>query len=341
MPDTVALLIAVVLFLTGLRLSAFFSGSETGFYQVSYARLSIDAHGGDKVAQRLLWFVQNPSHFVAMTLVGNNVANYLVTVAIGLATHLLSTMDSVAVEIIGTLAVSPIIFIFGELLPKNLFHMAPLGLMRKQVSWLLIFYWLFRPISFPLVWLARLFEQFSSSDSQPLRFTLGRQQLVRFLHEGHEEGLVTEVQRRLVTGMFLSAGQTVEKSMTPAARVLGLPDTASREEVVDFGRRYGLTRVAIRRASEPSGWYGSVRVFDAVVSHKPLGTIIHRLPQIDYRARKLEAFQTLSGAGERLGAVMREGTVIGIVSEQGLVEQLFRATDAQGGQNPIFERDEV
>ena len=193
MTDTVEFLIAVVLFLTGLRLSAFFSGSETGFYQVSFARLSIDAHGGDKTAQRLLWFVQNPSHFVAMTLVGNNVANYLVTAAIGLGTGLLVVHESVAVEILGTLAASPIIFIFGELLPKNLFHMAPLGLMRKQARWLVVAYWLFRPFSFPLVWLSQLFERFSSSDSQPLRFTLGRQQLVQFLHEGHEEGLVTEV----------------------------------------------------------------------------------------------------------------------------------------------------
>ena len=140
--------------------------------------------------------------------------------------------------------------------------------------------------------------------------------------------------------MFLSAGQTVDKSMTPAARVLGLPDTASREEVIDFGRRYGLTRVAIRRANEPAGWYGSVRVFDAVVSRKPLRTVVRNLPRIDYRARKLEAFQLLSRTGEHLGAVVRDDVCIGIVSEQGLVEQLFRATDAQGGQNPIFERAE-
>ncbi len=34
---------ALVLFLIGLRLAAFFSGAETGFYRVSYLRVGIDA----------------------------------------------------------------------------------------------------------------------------------------------------------------------------------------------------------------------------------------------------------------------------------------------------------
>ena len=39
---------SLALFILGVRLSAFFSGSETGFYRVSFLRLSIDAHAGDE-----------------------------------------------------------------------------------------------------------------------------------------------------------------------------------------------------------------------------------------------------------------------------------------------------
>ena len=76
---------AAGLFFLGLRLSAFFSGCETGFYRASFLRLTIDAQAGDRIAGRLLWFARNPGYFVATTLVGNNVANYLTTFAIGLA----------------------------------------------------------------------------------------------------------------------------------------------------------------------------------------------------------------------------------------------------------------
>ena len=82
---TLQFLAALLLFLLGLRLSAFYSGTETGFYRVSYLRLTIDAHAGDRVARRLMWFAHHPSYFVATTLVGNNIANYMTTLAIGLA----------------------------------------------------------------------------------------------------------------------------------------------------------------------------------------------------------------------------------------------------------------
>ena len=85
MQDWLAIIGAFALFLLGLRLSAFFSGAETGFYRVSFLRLSIDAHAGDRIAKRILWFAQHPSYFVATTLIGNNIANYLTTSAISLA----------------------------------------------------------------------------------------------------------------------------------------------------------------------------------------------------------------------------------------------------------------
>ena len=48
---SVILIGATALFLIGLRLSAFFSGSETGFYRASFLRLSIEANAGDAVAR--------------------------------------------------------------------------------------------------------------------------------------------------------------------------------------------------------------------------------------------------------------------------------------------------
>ena len=52
---------AIVIFVTGLRLSAFFSGSETGFYRVSFLQLSIDAQAGDTTAKRLCWYLRHPA----------------------------------------------------------------------------------------------------------------------------------------------------------------------------------------------------------------------------------------------------------------------------------------
>ena len=71
----------VWLALLGLLLSALFSGAETGFYRAMRLRLVLDAMGGDSVARGLLFLANHPSLFVATALVGNSLANYLVTLA--------------------------------------------------------------------------------------------------------------------------------------------------------------------------------------------------------------------------------------------------------------------
>jgi len=127
-------LAAVLLFLVGLALSAFFSGAETGFYRISYVRLSIDAQAGDRIAKRLQWFVHNPGPFVATTLVGNNVANYLTTIAIGMGLAVLSHDRSQPLhwfwQIAATLLLAPVVFLFGELMPKSRYYRAPMRLLK-------------------------------------------------------------------------------------------------------------------------------------------------------------------------------------------------------------------
>ena len=48
------MMLAVLLFIIGLSLSAFFSGSETGFYRVTRWRLVLESREGDAVARGLL-----------------------------------------------------------------------------------------------------------------------------------------------------------------------------------------------------------------------------------------------------------------------------------------------
>ena len=77
---------------------------------MSFLRLSIDANAGERVARRLLWFARNPSYFVATTLVGTNVANYLTTFAIGLAAVTMFPAKAGWIEIAGAGMVDPAVF---------------------------------------------------------------------------------------------------------------------------------------------------------------------------------------------------------------------------------------
>ena len=66
---------SIALFVFGLVLSGFFSGTETGMYRVSRTRLVLDALGGSWLARGMIWLLNYPTIFVATALVGNNLAN--------------------------------------------------------------------------------------------------------------------------------------------------------------------------------------------------------------------------------------------------------------------------
>ena len=151
-----------LLFLAGMQLSAFFSGSETGFYRVSQLQLHLQQQQGDPIARRLGRFLQTPERFVSTTLVGNNVANYLTALAIGLFIAEASGFSgpSGGMELAATLLLAPVIFVFGELIPKSLYYRSPLSLLRSRSLVFLFFYYVFLPVSYPLTLIAGLISKF-------------------------------------------------------------------------------------------------------------------------------------------------------------------------------------
>ncbi|HET6328034.1 MAG TPA: DUF21 domain-containing protein [Planctomycetaceae bacterium] len=325
---------ALALFLFGLRLAAFFSGAETGFYRVSYLRVSIDAQSGDPVAKRILWFCQNPTNFVVTALIGNNVAHYLLTVAVGIVAVEAGLSEGMAVEVIATLLIAPFAFTFGELIPKNLYYRAPLWLLRRNVGWFTIFYRLFLPISFPLMAFTQMLQRFSRTAANRPGQLLGRARLVQVLSQGHQEGLLLDVQRKLIEGMTHLAGQPVVSSITPTNRILGLAENAARDDVLSFARRYGLTNVALRRTTSPDSWFAYVRVADVALTQRPLASLARTMPVIDVSSSKLEALLTLRSHGAAYGIVKSGLKTMGMASDHGLSEQLFREPQAAGGRGP-------
>lgn len=324
MITTLEMLGAILLFLAGVWLSAFFSGAETGFYRIGFLRLMIDAHSGDKRARSLMWYTQNPSYFVATTLIGNNVANYVTTVAIGIAVAALFTRQVWWAEIVGTLLFSPLIFLWGELIPKNLYYRAPLTLLRRRTHLFNAFYRLFLPLSLPLIGITKLFERFSRTQNKPLELMLGRSRLVQVLSAGHKEGLLTDVQSRLINGIMQAAGQPVRTAMTPINRVLAMADDSDRRQLLDHARKYGLADVAVHTPDNPSDCHSYLRVADLQISTDPVPSLFRRMRDIDVGAGKLQALLALRQSGDSFARIVSDGEVLGLINERGLSEQMIR-----------------
>jgi|TARA_R110000868_G_scaffold68388_2_gene202093 CBS domain containing-hemolysin-like protein len=316
------LLGAVALFAIGMRLSALFSGSETGFYRVSFLRLNIDANEGDPIAKRLCWYAQNPSYFVATTLIGNNLANDLTTIAISIGIAEVFQQSGGSAEIVTTILFTPIIFIFGEMVPKNLYYRSPSMLLKRYSRWFDFFYRAFWLISTPLVAITRYLERFSPDRNKPAQLVLGRQRLVKVLEEGHLEGLLSNSQKQLVRGMFNTAAQSVKKLMIPQNQITGVTRTTDAGDIIQLAQRNQLSFIPIRARGNSSEWTSYLKLVDLITSPSPIIPAVYNMPRLQSDFSMLESLYILRNSSSAYGAIFENDKQVGIVSQLDLVKAL-------------------
>lgn len=280
------LLAVLGLLITGALLSALFSGSETGFYRVTRFRLVLDGLEGDLVSRLLLRLTNQPALFVATLLIGNNAANYLVSLGIVL---LVKTIwgDSQAVELTATVLLSPLVFVYCEFLPKQLFFHAPNRLLRRSGPVLLLFTFVLAPIAAILWALGWLLERLVGQTPLRVKLTLARQELEEVLEEGEEAGILYSVQRNLAQRLFSNASQDVVSYATPLHRMTAVRIGADKGTVLRLARRQGTHVIPIRDA-HGEAIVGYVRVIDLLLD--PAKTIQQPLPLL--RLRRTESHLT-------------------------------------------------
>lgn len=260
---------ALFLGLFGLSLSATFSGSETAFYRAPKLRLKLDAMAGDRTAGRLLWLINHPDLFVSTILVGNNVANYAVSLSTVLFVGaVLPNAQGIFAEIASTLILAPFLFVYGEMFPKYLTLHAPHRFLRRLSPILMFFFRLFLPITALLWLLNRVLARLLGETHEMLRMTLGRQELVRVLDEGRETGILFDTQRRLADGVFDVSNRTVLDWVVPRNAWPPVTTGMKPAEVLEIARKYNLVEMPVYETE----------VFDATTSGLGLRNEIGDLP---------------------------------------------------------------
>ena len=316
---------AIALFLVGLLLSAFFSGTETGLYRVTRVGLVIDALDGDRIARSLLWMTNHPSVFVATVLVGNNVANYLVSLGVVMGTGLLLPEGGEGWKLLMPVLLAPLVFVFGEAMPKIVFFESPNRLLRRVGLGLIVAKWLFAP-AIAVLWLvSRSLEQIVGQSPQKLRLGLTRWELAHVLDEGHVAGILQPSQRALAQGLIALAGRPVREVATPAGRMIRATTAMSRQEILRLARRHRLAALLIEEVADRRPVIGYFRIVDLLLDesdHLPKPR-----PLVEIRADDsfIGSLMHLQKEDASLGRVVDdEDRTVGYVTVRQLSKALFR-----------------
>ncbi|MBI4042939.1 MAG: DUF21 domain-containing protein [Deltaproteobacteria bacterium] len=136
-----------------LILSAFFSGSETGLMTMNRIRLHHLSRQGNASARYVEAMVQKPEHLLSTLLVGNNIVNIAAT---SIATAIFIRFFGERGVLIATIAMTVLLLIFSEILPKTYAAIHTEGVALKVIYPVRLCMW----ILYPIVRLATLFTRF-------------------------------------------------------------------------------------------------------------------------------------------------------------------------------------
>jgi CBS domain containing-hemolysin-like protein len=339
--------VLVVLFLAG---NAFFVGAE--FAIISSRRSSIEplAAAGDRRARTVLWAMEHVSLMLACAQLGITVCS----TSLGLVAepalaelvthplHALGASDAWVHPVAFVLALLIVVYlhvVLGEMVPKNLAVAGP----DRAVL-------LFGP---PLVWLGRVVRPVITAlnwtanhavrlvgveprDEVASSFTAEEVQSI--VERSAAEGLISDEQG-LLSGALEFSDLTARDVMVPAARLVGIDEGATPDEIEHLVGRTGFSRLPVR---DQGGLVGYLHVKDVLYADG-----VTRLePVPDWRVRRLavvapddeieDALAAMQRSGAHLARVDDGGTAVGVVFLEDILEELVgEVRDAmQRGQLP-------
>jgi len=316
-----------------IAFSAFFSGAETGMYCLSRVRIHLAAGQKNTRAKRLAALLEDKPRTLCVTLIGTNVMNYLTSmiVAYALAKGLmLSELDT---QVYTVIILTPIVFVFGEVVPKSIFRLHADRLMLSG-SWILkqadrIFHTLGAVTLFTK--LANAAERaFQRNQAQAHVLTLAsKRHIVTMIQDALAGERHGEARSSLIQNVIQLPEIRIHTVMVPRNNVVSLSADTGRRAFVRIVRRFGYTRLAVYD-SRPRHVIGFVSV-DELLRRSDW----QRIDECLQPALKVQAHDTIAKVvadmqqDQRHIAVVtdRGGQMLGIVTRRDALEAVVGAIE--------------
>lgn len=307
--------------------SGFYSGSEMGLYCLNRIRLRLRAEQGrDRRASILLGLAQRQQETVLAILLGTNLANYLAAVAVSALLVRAFGLHGNRVEVYTALILSPLIFVLGDVVPKNWFQIDADRLMQRSALVLQASVALFRVTG--LLWLLHGMTRLGASLAgfgQRDEWRGPRGEVLGLLREGAAEGALTQEQARMVERVMNLSSVRVGSIMIPRRRVAAVSVDTDRLTFLRLAREHHYSRMPVLDRDRRRV-LGIVKVADVLADETAGSVLAWTQPPVTLLASDSasSALVQLQRAQATMAIVTdpRHGFV-GIVTLKDVVEEIF------------------
>lgn len=321
----------LVILLT-LIFSAFFSGMEIAFISSNRLKVELDRSKGTLNGKILGSFFKDESHFIAMLLLGNNIA--LVIFGISAASILNPIIQdswgissSGAILLIQTILSTILVLVTAEFLPKALVQINPNGFLKVTSIPTLIIYWiLYIPTSLVMFvsnFFLKLLKAGTEEDTNKVFSKVDLEHYVQDLSDRikEEEDFGNEMQ--ILQNALDFSNIKARDCMIPRTEIVAVDLHESIDKLKQIFIEEKLSKVIIYRDQIDNiiGYVHSFAMFKKPESIKQIMLPIAFVPEAIPGKELLELFAKQSG---NIAVVVDEyGGTAGLITIEDVIEEIF------------------
>ena len=304
-------------------LSAFFSASEMALSAINKVRLKTMAENGDIRARQTLALVERFDRTLSAILIGNNVVNILAASA---ATVMATSLFGVGGVAIATVAVTVVILIFGEVLPKSIAKENAESVALSFCGTLRFFVFIFTPLTILIVQLQELVTKISGNkENHPL---VTEQELLNIIETIEEEGVLNEQRSELMQSALSFDSTTVQEILTPRVDItaINIADPPEKVREIVLSDRFSRIPVFERSLDNIIGILHTRDYLEAVVAGQSpveLAPLLAKPLFVHKTHRAASLLNDFKRARTHIAVVIDDfGGTMGIISMEDILEEL-------------------
>jgi putative hemolysin len=311
----------LLLIVAGLLGTAFFSGTEIAIITCNRLRMHNLSRAGDRSARMVEGFLDNRRRMVTATLIGTNFCGVgAAAAATGFFTLLLGGRG----PLLATLVVTPLILVFGEIVPKAFFRKYADGVCLRIAPTIRLLYRLLSPLVVIADAAATALLAVAGSRPSTKNAYVTREELLVLVGEGERLGLLRADGRQMIHRAFTLSETQVRNIMVPLVDVCALPEETSVPEALARIADWGHSRIPVYRG-RIDHIVGMLYVFD-LLTH-PEGTTVGEVMHPVYFVPESKGLQQLlvemKQSRMHLAVVVDEfGGASGIVTLEDTLEKI-------------------
>lgn len=315
------ILVTIAIMVLCLIAEGFFSGSEIAVVSADRMKLRHQAAKGSAGARLTLEMLKNPEWLLSTTLVGTNIA---VVTNTTMATALMLQLFGPGASWLAVVLVAPLIWVFGEIVPKSIFQQRADVLTPHVIFILRSCSYLFYPILVVFSFLARLLGRVLGGNKESRNpFTL-REEIKALIQMPASEGDIEPMEQDMIRRLFNFGETTAREVMMPLIDLAVIEQGASCAEARKVAIKHSHARIPVyqERVDRIIGVLDTLELL-GIPADEPIQSFIKPISYVPVGKSIQELLLDMRQAGEQVSVVVDEfGGAEGIVSIEDILEEV-------------------